>query len=75
MILGVQDTSTWEEENAVDIFLLALSRTLPTTLLGEIAASDSRLKAEENRLHRKGMTVLKGGCWWSSSSGKYWILR
>lgn len=57
MILRVQDTSLLEEENAVDLFLLALSRKFPTALLGEIAASDSRLKAEENRLHRKGLTV------------------
>ena len=61
MILGVQDTRFLEEENAVDLFLLVLSRTCPAVLPEDITASDNRLKAEENRLHSKGMTLLKGG--------------
>lgn len=54
MILGVQDNCFLEEENAKDQFFLTLSKTFPTAFLVEIAASDSRLKAE-NRLYWKGL--------------------
>lgn len=54
MIFGVQDNCFLEQENAKDLFFLTSSKTFLTAFLVGIAASDSRLKAE-NTLYWKGL--------------------